>query len=275
MRNVLLLILLVLSVSTFGQEAELITQQKDLGTITLIDYSSDGKLIVSGSAKDHLVKVWDVKSGKVLGVLTGHEETTTLVKFVGNNEYVLSSDTKGHSYLWDLNSWSLKDSLNHKTPLISIDCSDGSSKIFLGDKNGGVFSSDVNDFQIGKKIGQIKGRVTQLKYHKTKNVLFAGSKSGQVKAWSLADGKKRKVGKLFSSAIVAMEFYDNNSKLLLASIRGKLVRVDLETFKKMDQFSLNSGSITALTLNKNMVAYTGINHKITFYDLLKKERIHQ
>ena len=80
--------LLLLSVLIFGflssvksQTIDVITQEHSKGVINHLVYSPNGKLLASGSEDDPIVKVWDIKSGKIIGKLDAHEAPTSALKF--------------------------------------------------------------------------------------------------------------------------------------------------------------------------------------------------
>ncbi|MCC7454029.1 MAG: hypothetical protein IT222_07680, partial [Crocinitomix sp.] len=62
--RLLLLVVLFLVSKSFGQEIDIVTQERIQGTITILSYSPDGKLIASGSERENSIKIWDVVSGK-------------------------------------------------------------------------------------------------------------------------------------------------------------------------------------------------------------------
>ncbi|HYG50280.1 MAG TPA: WD40 repeat domain-containing protein, partial [Flavobacteriales bacterium] len=93
------------------QKPELVTQEKNMGIITKIIYSPNGRYIASANEKDFTIKIWDVQSSKLIGTLSGHEHTINQVVFHPSGDLLFSCDTKNKNYIWDLNSWSLKDSI--------------------------------------------------------------------------------------------------------------------------------------------------------------------
>ena len=52
-------------------QVELITQTRQSGASTWISYSPSGNFIASASTNDHSIRVWDTRSGKIIGNLYG------------------------------------------------------------------------------------------------------------------------------------------------------------------------------------------------------------
>ena len=59
------------------------------GGVQSVDYSSDGRFVVSGSG-DKTVRIWDVGTGECVKTLKGHTGEVFGVSFSPNNQYVVS-----------------------------------------------------------------------------------------------------------------------------------------------------------------------------------------
>lgn len=115
--RLLLLVVLFLVSKSFGQEIDIVTQERIQGTITILSYSPDGKLIASGSERENSIKIWDVVSGKIIGKLEGHEAATTALQFNENGTALISAAMDKKVILWNLTNWKLIDSLTVSSPV--------------------------------------------------------------------------------------------------------------------------------------------------------------
>ena len=95
-----------------NDEVTVITQEKNLGTISKITYSSDNRFIASANEGNYQIKIWDVTSGKLIGTLNGHKHPIKKISFNDQKNEFVSLDEKHHFYTWDLTKWKLKDSLS-------------------------------------------------------------------------------------------------------------------------------------------------------------------
>jgi len=65
-------------------------------------FSLDGKKIATAS-KDGTVYIWDIASGEMLAILTGHTDSLTNIAFSPDGTQVVTS-TNGEAFLWDVAS---------------------------------------------------------------------------------------------------------------------------------------------------------------------------
>lgn len=117
-------------VTLTAQQPILITQEKNLGTITHITYSPDGRYIAYINEKDFLIKVWDVQSSKLIGTMVGHSASIKEVAFNASGDGLFSYDAKNKNYVWDLNTWNLKDSIVWPSEIKKVIINSDFSKAF-------------------------------------------------------------------------------------------------------------------------------------------------
>ncbi|KAJ9267667.1 hypothetical protein DTO195F2_1 [Paecilomyces variotii] len=82
-----------------------------LGSVGIITFSPDGKMLASGSI-DRTVKLWDAITGTLLQTLEGHLDFIRTVKFSLDGRFLISGSNDGIVKLWDTSAGTLRHTLN-------------------------------------------------------------------------------------------------------------------------------------------------------------------
>ena len=85
-----------------SQEMQTITLQKFGSLDPTIAFSPDGtKLLESAMNFDYRIRIWDIQTGEVLEVLSGHTESVTTLAFSPDTKLLASGSDDGTVLLWD------------------------------------------------------------------------------------------------------------------------------------------------------------------------------
>jgi WD40 repeat protein len=183
------------------------------GDVASVAFSSDGKLLVSGSA-DKTIRIWDVRSGKTVATVEGHSPLVRSVTissdgaklaFGANDERVRLLDLKRHratanvpGHTGDANTLSLS--------------SDGMLLAFAADDNA-VLIWDVDKGREKTKLRGHSGPVTSVAFSLDGKKLVSAGDDGSVRIWDMASG--RETGRLADRGPVA--FSPDGQKLVSKS----------------------------------------------------------
>ena len=113
----IILFLFIISSQLFSQQETLkiIVQSGHYAPVMSIDYSADGKFIITGS-KDKTLKLWEVATGREIRTFTGHTKSVTGVKFSPDGSKVVSVSYDQFAIVWSVKTGSqiisFKDSLD-------------------------------------------------------------------------------------------------------------------------------------------------------------------
>ena len=91
----------VVAVAVDAPDETIKTFEGHKGGVNSVDYSSDGRFVVSGSST---VRIWDVDTGECVKTLEGHTNWVDGVSFSSNNQYVVSGSTDSTVRIWDVES---------------------------------------------------------------------------------------------------------------------------------------------------------------------------
>jgi len=271
MKSIFLFFTLIICNYFFGQKPELITQEKNLGVITCIKYSSDGRYIASGSDKDFKVKVWDVQSGKLVGTLSGHTKFINDIDFHPSGDLLVSVSANSKNYIWDLNTWSIKDSISYTTEIQKICHTPDGAKMVAACKSGEIMYFDAPNYGYNMNVGKIGGSVKTL--HTANGLIAASSSHNDLVIYDLeSKALLKKLKPLGGMDIVGLTIL--NDKIVYGSVDGKVRVIDLKTFENTLTFKTHHSIVTlGANAKRNIVATAGNDKTLVIWDLKDGNKI--
>jgi hypothetical protein len=122
--------------------------------VNSVSFSPDGNTLASGSW-DKTVKLWDVKSGKEIATLQGHQSWVNSVSFSPDGHTLASGSEDKTVKLWDVKSGKEIASLQgHQSPVWSVSFSPDGHTLASGSGDNTVKLWDVKS---GKEIATLEG----------------------------------------------------------------------------------------------------------------------
>ncbi|QLQ78528.1 hypothetical protein HG537_0A07750 [Torulaspora globosa] len=132
--------------------------------------------------KDGMVRLWDLRSGKVIRTLEGHTDAITALKFDSRNLITGSLDRSVR--IWDLRTGTLADAFAYESPVLSLDFD--SQSIVVANREATVQVVDRNDdkhWQCGIQDSQDPSTAQFVRYKD--GYMIEGRSNGDVAAWAL------------------------------------------------------------------------------------------
>ncbi len=144
------LFLLLFFTNIHSQKPEVVTQEKNLGVVSKIQFGNNGRYVASANEKNYQIKVWDVASNKLIGTLNGHENSIVGLVFNPLNNELISSDKKNKVFIWDINLWEIKDSIIYNSEISNLTYSNGS--VFATSENNEILKLNGDSFTTITKL---------------------------------------------------------------------------------------------------------------------------
>ena len=170
-----------------SQAEEIVTrplQQCGLGTLNTIDYSPNGKYILTGGTMGAFL--WDIEIGEVIRQYDGHTQIVRSVKFSHDESKLLTISDDGTLKIWDVHTGNIIDTI----PFTPIAISHDGSKMMTG---GDTSIARVYDFATGQEIQQFSGHnipISSGAFSPDDTYILTGSQDNTAKLWDLETGQE-------------------------------------------------------------------------------------
>jgi WD40 repeat protein len=205
-------------------------------------WSNDGTKIACGY-QDTSIRIWDVKSGKILKTLKKHNRKVNNVSWSKDNSVLASCADDAKIYLWDWENAKIIDTyIGHIDGINNVIWSPDGALLASCSLDAEII---VWDIKTNKILHRLKGHtslITTVIWSKNGKSLYSSSYDGTIRVWDLTTGKQTNILEGHSSSVSCISL--SNDGLLLSSkgnipdSKVKLWRTD--TFKEIA--SLNEPS---------------------------------
>jgi WD40 repeat protein len=266
-RIVLFILCFFFSFYTGAQEATLVTQQRDLGIITDFIFSSDGEYLANVSDGDHVIKVWHLASGKIIGALQGHKNRITKLAYAKDGNSFYSVDEDDFLIHWDLQNWSISDTLQLDDKITALAFNDERKEVVLGLNNNEIltFSASL------KNKTTIRGTSAPL------NALvllsqkgYAVTTKGELILVDFTSNKIIEKSKISKSTLVDVKIDIDEQLFYAVAQNGEVISGDLNSLKNsrsINPFSGFGNKTIALDLNLKRLAHISGKNTIEVFSL--------
>jgi RNA polymerase sigma factor (sigma-70 family) len=180
-------------------------------SITSVAYSSDRKVIATGSA-DGDIRLWDAATSSPVRVLYGHANSVHSVAFSPDGKQLVSGGTDNSAILWEVGTgkknWHMK---NLRSPVNSVVFSPDGKSVAVG----GMWSIVIGSVETGQRLDTLEQEndiQESIAYLRDGKHLAAGSHHA-LRIWNL---ETRKVETTLSSKSVISVAVSSDGKYLAA-----------------------------------------------------------
>lgn len=232
----------------------------------IFDIAVESGKIVSASF-DNTVKVWDLKTQKLLKRIQAHPYGVMSVT-VANGKIISGgngnmSGTSGHSIrIWDLNTGKLLKTLRgHKGAVNALVVS--GEKIISGSDDNTV---KIWSLKTGKLLKTLHGHKDDvLSLQVTDGKIISGSKDNTIKIWSLKTGKLLNTLRGHKGAVRALTV--TKDKIISGSFDDTIKIWSLKTGTLLETLTGQKNDINAITVYNGKIISGGDDKTIKIWDL--------
>ncbi len=200
-------------------------------SVTSIQYSPDGKTLVSGSF-DKTVRVWDVERGLCERVLEGHTGEVTSIQYSPDGKTVLSGSGDNTVRIWDVERGFCKQVLEgHTDGVTSIQYSPDGKTVLSGSEDNTVRVWDVERGLCGVLEGHTD-KVNSLQYSPDGKMLASGgggySGDNIVRVWDVERGLCERALEGHTLWVTSLQYSPDGKTLVSGSVDNTVRVWDVE-----------------------------------------------
>uniref|UniRef100_F6VRH3 Periodic tryptophan protein 2 homolog n=1 Tax=Ciona intestinalis TaxID=7719 RepID=F6VRH3_CIOIN len=246
---------LALASSALGQllvwewqsESYILKQQGHYSGMTCLDYSPDGRYIVTGG-EDGKVKVWNTSNGFCFVTFSEHKSNVTGVCFTSSGHVIISSSLDGTVRAFDLHRYRNFRTFTSPRPTQFVCLSvDGSGELVAAGSRD-TFEVFVWSIRTGRLLDILAAHeapVSSLAFSPTESILASGSWDHSVIVWRIGDEKGARESFDVCHDVMAITFRSDGKELAVSTLNAEITFWDVKTVTQTGsvdcRFDIGSG----------------------------------
>ena len=239
------------------------------GQVFSVALSPDGaRLAVAGwiTSPEHSgyhIRLYDYRTGALLGLLVGHQDRVSSLAFSGDGHYLISGAHDRTAIIWNPTTREPLHVLKgHKAEILSVAFVPGDRAV-TGSYDGTLKLWRVSD---GGEIATLtghRGMIETIAVSPRDGSIASGSRVGELMLWDSKSGDLRKKFETQENVIGRVRFSSDGNKLLTTAAEGKPVFMqkvwDVETGQVLAIYKGHDNSVTAADISpdQRLVATAG------------------
>ena len=198
-------------------QTEVVLNTAHTSSIESVAFSPNGLMALSGSA-DHTLKLWDLRSSRVLRTFVGHSSNIQTVAFSPDGQTALSGAYDGSMKLWDVASGKLLRTFQgHSNSVSSVAFSPDGRTALSGSADDTLKLWDVAS---GRPLRTFTGHsiiTWSVAFSPDGRMALSGSGDKTLKLWDVASGKLLRTFQGHSNSVSSVAFSPDGRTALSGS----------------------------------------------------------
>nr|CAB3265326.1 periodic tryptophan protein 2 homolog [Phallusia mammillata] len=212
-------------------ETYIMKQQGHFNGMSCLDYSPDGRYIVTGG-EDGKVKVWNTNSGFCFVTFSEHTAAITGVQFTSNGHVIMSSSIDGTVRAFDLHRYRNFRTFTAPRPTqFSCLAADGSGEL-VGAGSEDNFEIYVWSVRTGRLLDVLAAHeapVSSIAFSPNESLLASGSWDHSAILWKIGDEKGARETIQIGHDVMSVAFRPDGKELAVSSLNAEISFWDVQT----------------------------------------------
>lgn len=170
---------------TFSAQAttDSFAQSVDVGVVNSVAFSSDDKLLVTGSG-DRTARIWDIKTGEEIRKFSGHQDRINSIAISTDGKRIATASWDRTVRLWDVATGAEIARLDgHQGSVTAVAFSKGGTRLATGSEDDTARLWDVTrDMEIHRFVGH-EAPVSSVAFSFDGALIATGSDDGTARIW--------------------------------------------------------------------------------------------
>lgn len=242
--------------------------------VTALAASRDGRYIAA-AGDDHVIRLIDAESGRILGNFSGHTDWIQTVVFSADSKQLYSSGNDGRVLRWDYGQPALPTEL-FQLPYAVRCLSVSTQKQLLAV---GGFGNTIGLWNLQTNAWHLKfscscGDQRCVRFSPEGDKLLCGGRDGELSVWDTATGEELAHVPLHRDRIHTAAFSADGQVITSVGDDRRIVRYELLSRKTTLDRELKGAKLRSLCLiNDYLIAAAGADNTIHIYDVLADEEL--
>ena len=252
-----------------GDTTSLTASIKTDAAVIALDYSPDGKRIVTGGQTNEVI-IWDVATRKKLMALKGHSDNVVAVKYSANGRFIASGGVDNKLILWDAITGDLLYKIGtHRDYVRDVAFSPDNKLLADASWDGTANVYNVLSGELVTTITAHLDNVTTVTFNPAGTELLTGSGDKSIRAWDTRTWEQLYVLNGHTDEVWDAR-YSSNGKFVAGAAWDNKSRVwELGQKREIFTFSAHTSDVwsVAFSPDNQLIVTGGGDRKVYVWDL--------
>lgn len=250
--------------------------------VSALSIQPGGRLLAIGG-DDHVVRLWDLATEKLVHELQGHRDWIRDADFSPDGRYLATAGNDGRILIWDVETGTRRASLDDFQKAIAklAYSQDGRRLAVAGfDQRMHVYEVDEQELNHPNNCpcSHLRGPCSDMRavaFSPSGAYLAAGGRNGRVRIWSTSELREQRDFAAHSRRVRALAFSADGTQLVTSG-EDRMIRAwDVASGRQVFELASPSAKVMCMAIcPSHMLATAGSDNTVRLWDMKEKSCLH-